>query len=265
MGIRREEVISHPFSEDFSSEGSSSPETEREFDISSHDSDSISSSNMGSSDSGNCIIHQVSKLDTLAGLAIKYGVEIADIKRMNNLVSDLQMFAHKSLLIPIPGCHTQSPLHSSSTNSNNRKLPPKAFRKKPNSSSVYSLKSKSPPHKTSSAMSTLQRYYGLLPHKPDPSKEQCTEMALFSEATFTTNSNKSSGDQNWTTQEMYSRWSKKSDNDPSYDLTTPEMGESKRSFLHNTTSENLLTHPLLVDGFNFVRRSASASGLRLRF
>ncbi|XP_078162274.1 uncharacterized protein LOC144557561 [Carex rostrata] len=255
MGIRREEVISHPFSEDFSSDGSSSPE--REFDISSHDSDSFSSSNMGSSDSANCTIHQVSKLDTLAGLAIKYGVEIADIKRMNNLVSDLQMFAHKSLLIPIPGYHTQSPLHSSLTNSNNRKLPPKAFRKKPNSSSVYSPKTKSPPHKTSSAMSTLQRYYGLLPPKSDPLIEQCTEMALFGEATFTTNSNKSS--------EMYSRWSKKSDNDPSYDLTTPEMGESKGSFLRNTASENFLTHPLLVDGFNFVRRSASASGLRLRF
>ena len=106
-------------------------------------------------------------------------------------------------------------------------------------------------------MSTLQRYYGLLPPKSDPLIEQCTEMALFGEATFTTNSNKSS--------EMYSRWSKKSDNDPSYDLTTPEMGESKGSFLRNTASENLLTHPLLVDGFNFVRRSASASGLRLRF
>jgi hypothetical protein len=74
MGIRREEVVSHPFSEDFSSDGSSSPE--REFDISSRDSDSIASSNMCSSDSGNCIVHEVSKLDTLAGLAIKYGVEV---------------------------------------------------------------------------------------------------------------------------------------------------------------------------------------------
>ena len=80
MGIRREEVISHPFSEDFSSDGSSSPE--REFDISSHDSDSFSSSNMGSSDSGNCTIHQVSKLDTLAGLAIKYGVEVILISEL---------------------------------------------------------------------------------------------------------------------------------------------------------------------------------------
>jgi hypothetical protein len=74
MGIRREEVVSHPFSEDFSSDGSSSPE--REFDISSRDSDSISLSTMCSSDPGNCVVHEVSKLDTLAGLAIKYGVEV---------------------------------------------------------------------------------------------------------------------------------------------------------------------------------------------
>ncbi|CAA6655754.1 unnamed protein product [Spirodela intermedia] len=40
-------------------------------------------------------------MDTLAGVAIKYGVEVADIKRMNSLVTDLQMFALKSLKIPV--------------------------------------------------------------------------------------------------------------------------------------------------------------------
>ncbi|KAJ6288895.1 hypothetical protein OIU76_024800 [Salix suchowensis] len=54
------------------------------------------------------IEHPVSKLDTLAGVAIKYGVEVADIKKMNGLVTDLQMFALKSLQIPLPGRHPPS-------------------------------------------------------------------------------------------------------------------------------------------------------------
>lgn len=51
------------------------------------------------------IEHPVSKFDTLAGIAIKYGVEVSDIKRMNALVTDHQMFALKSLQIPTPGKH----------------------------------------------------------------------------------------------------------------------------------------------------------------
>lgn len=35
--------------------------------------------------------------------------KVADIKRINGLVMDLQMFAHKSLLIPLPGRHPPSP------------------------------------------------------------------------------------------------------------------------------------------------------------
>ncbi|MFQ6649498.1 hypothetical protein Gotur_023507 [Gossypium turneri] len=55
------------------------------------------------------IEHPVSRFDTLAGVAIKYGVEVADIKRMNGLVTDLQMFALKTLQIPLPGRHPPSP------------------------------------------------------------------------------------------------------------------------------------------------------------
>ncbi|KAL0287375.1 UNVERIFIED_CONTAM: hypothetical protein Sangu_2695000 [Sesamum angustifolium] len=62
----------------------------------------------------NCIIHTVSKFDTLAGVAIKYGVEVADIKRLNGLVTDLQMFALKTLQIPLPGRHPPSPNLSNS-------------------------------------------------------------------------------------------------------------------------------------------------------
>lgn len=41
------------------------------------------------------IEHKVSKLDTLTGIAIKYGVE----------ATDLQMFARRSLQIPLPDIH----------------------------------------------------------------------------------------------------------------------------------------------------------------
>nr|CAD1835733.1 unnamed protein product [Ananas comosus var. bracteatus] len=59
---------------------------------------------------GGYIEHRVSKRDTLAGVAIKYGV--ADIRRLNGLMTDLQMFARKSLKIPLPGKHPPSPFLS---------------------------------------------------------------------------------------------------------------------------------------------------------
>eukprot|EP00897_Mesotaenium_endlicherianum_P005781 jgi/Mesen1/5230/ME000026S04543 len=52
------------------------------------------------------ITHTVTKLDTLAGLAIKYGVEVMDIKRANGLMNDMQMFARKTLRVPLPGPHS---------------------------------------------------------------------------------------------------------------------------------------------------------------
>ncbi|KAL9665343.1 hypothetical protein QQ045_020762 [Rhodiola kirilowii] len=79
----------------------------------------------------NYIEHHVSKIDTLAGVAIKYGVEVdqmmrlrgvvfvkvADIKKMNSLVTDLQMFALKTLQILLPGRHPPSPCLSNSSES----------------------------------------------------------------------------------------------------------------------------------------------------
>ncbi|KAF3597509.1 hypothetical protein DY000_02026247 [Brassica cretica] len=61
------------------------------------------------------IEHRVSKFDTLAGIAIKYGVEVADITKLNGLVTDLQMFALKSLRIPLPGRHPPSPCLSNAS------------------------------------------------------------------------------------------------------------------------------------------------------
>ena len=44
---------------------------------------------------------QVSKNDNLAGIAIKYGISISDIKEPNGLLSDNAMFAKDTLLIPL--------------------------------------------------------------------------------------------------------------------------------------------------------------------
>ncbi|KAI5060891.1 hypothetical protein GOP47_0023396 [Adiantum capillus-veneris] len=51
--------------------------------------------------------HRVSNHDTLAGVAIKYGVEVADVKRANGLATDLHMFAHQTLKIPVQGRHVK--------------------------------------------------------------------------------------------------------------------------------------------------------------
>lgn len=43
---------------------------------------------------------QILKTDTLAGLAVRYGVAVADVKRANGLLSDTGMFAREHVLIP---------------------------------------------------------------------------------------------------------------------------------------------------------------------
>uniref|UniRef100_A0A5B6ZMI9 LysM domain-containing protein n=1 Tax=Davidia involucrata TaxID=16924 RepID=A0A5B6ZMI9_DAVIN len=111
------------------------------------------------------IEHPVSKLDTLAGVAIKYGVEVADIKRINGLVTDLQMFALKSLHIPLPGRHPPSPSLSNGFDSqgpsSSEQTPPRR-RHSDLFESFQSLKlNSSPQRNVSPAMSNLQGYYGL--------------------------------------------------------------------------------------------------------
>ncbi|PWZ57916.1 LysM and putative peptidoglycan-binding domain-containing protein 2 [Zea mays] len=68
---------------------------------------------MSSSPCGRYVLHRVCRFDTLAGVAIKYGVEVADVKRANGLTTDLQMFAHKTLRVPLHGRHAPSPPSSS--------------------------------------------------------------------------------------------------------------------------------------------------------
>ncbi|KAL4451894.1 hypothetical protein ABPG75_007556 [Micractinium tetrahymenae] len=44
--------------------------------------------------------HKLTKLDTLAGLAVKYNVTVSDIKRANGMLADNAMFGKDTLLIP---------------------------------------------------------------------------------------------------------------------------------------------------------------------
>ncbi|DBA83999.1 hypothetical protein WJX77_002401 [Trebouxia sp. C0004] len=64
------------------------------------DTPSTSSSTTAQQQSNDLYTHKVTKLDTLAGIAVKYNVSVADIKRANGLLSDTAMFAKDYLLIP---------------------------------------------------------------------------------------------------------------------------------------------------------------------
>ncbi|XP_010454593.1 PREDICTED: uncharacterized protein LOC104736328 [Camelina sativa] len=116
------------------------------------------------------IEHEVSKLDTLAGIAIKYGVEVADITKLNGLVTDLQMFALKSLWIPLPGRHPPSPSLSNGSLNLGEGCSEQASSSASNGNhqdvlfdSFQSLKLKPSEKKVSPAMNSLQGYYGLKP------------------------------------------------------------------------------------------------------
>ncbi|KAE9600185.1 putative LysM domain-containing protein [Lupinus albus] len=142
--------------------------------------------NGGGGNGLNCIEHQVSKFDTLAGVAIKYGVEVADIKRMNGLASDLQMFALKTLRIPLPGRHPPSPIpvlpngHAKQGGDRfERKSPPtgKAAMKE----SLQSSRVKALEEEISPAMTILRKYYGLESSKSRDTFEG-TEMDAYTSA-----------------------------------------------------------------------------------
>lgn len=138
-----------------------------------------SSPSSSSSSPSRYIEHHVSKLDTLAGVAIRYGVEVADIKKLNGLVTDLQMFALKTLHIPLPGRHPPSPClsngHSTTRPSSSEQTPSRRM----HTDLLESFQSLriTPEHKVSPAMSSLRGYYGL--NKQKNSSEGC-EMVLYS-------------------------------------------------------------------------------------
>ncbi|KAL0728444.1 hypothetical protein Bca4012_024537 [Brassica carinata] len=122
-----------------------------------------------SPDRGGYIEHRISKFDTLAGVAIKYGVEVGDVKKMNGLVTDLQMFALKSLRMPLPGRHPPSPCLSNGSLNHGEGCSCHELESQNDSNnngvfdSFQSLRLKSSEKKVSPAMYSLQGYYGLKP------------------------------------------------------------------------------------------------------
>ncbi|EOA20773.1 hypothetical protein CARUB_v10001102mg [Capsella rubella] len=129
------------------------------------------------------IEHHVSKLDTLAGVAIKYGVEVADITKLNGLVTDLQMFALKTLKIPLPGRHPPSPCLSNGSVNHGEGCSEQASPPASNGNhqdvfdSFLSLRLKPSEKKVSPAMNSLQGYYGLKPKNRRASEG--FEMAVY--------------------------------------------------------------------------------------
>ncbi|KAL7149724.1 hypothetical protein ABFS83_05G060100 [Erythranthe nasuta] len=132
----------------------------------------------------NYILHTVSKFDTLAGVAIKYGVEVADIKKLNGLVTDLQIFALKTIQIPLPGRHPPSPSlcngHGTPPRPSNSQQIESNRRHSDLFDSFPSLKLKSSSaQKVSPAMSTLQGYYGLKPPADQKGAAEGFEMSSY--------------------------------------------------------------------------------------
>ncbi|KAF6983521.1 hypothetical protein CFC21_001696 [Triticum aestivum] len=134
-----------------------------------------SASSLPMSSCGQYMLHRVGKFDTLAGVAIKYGVEVADVKRLNSLSTDLQMFAHKTLRIPLPGRHPPPPFQQNgSYECDDRECTPRRLH-----DDLLESVLRTPRHKVSPAMSLLQGYYGLTPPpKRDPTQEG-TEMPVY--------------------------------------------------------------------------------------
>ncbi|KAL6579367.1 hypothetical protein OROMI_009583 [Orobanche minor] len=131
----------------------------------------------------NYILHTVTKFDTLAGVAIKYGVEVADIKKLNGLVTDLQMFALKTLHIPLPGRHPPSPIlcngYETPSRSSSSHQSASSRRYSDIFDSFPSLKLKAySEEKISPALSSLRDYYNLKP-TDEKSRSEGFEMAVY--------------------------------------------------------------------------------------
>lgn len=122
------------------------------------------------------IIHGICKTDSLAGLAIKYGVEVMDIKRTNRLIDDRQMFAQKTLRIPLPGPHPPSAVitNSSVPLRNQSHRPPAATGGKTSSPDKGHVEKRA----LSPAMGLLMGYYGLK-SPPRRKEEEGTEMLVY--------------------------------------------------------------------------------------
>ncbi|CAL4912158.1 unnamed protein product [Urochloa decumbens] len=127
---------------------------------------------------GRYVLHRVCRFDTLAGVAIKYGVEVADVKRANGLTTDLQMFAHKTLRVPLHGRHPPAAATSSSPSHADRARE-WTTRRPPKNAASFDPFLKPPRSTVSPSMSLLQGYYGLTPTPKGNLTDEGTEMATY--------------------------------------------------------------------------------------
>lgn len=100
------------------------------------------------------------------------GLQVGDIKKMNGLVTDLQMYALNSIKIPLPRRHLPSPSFNITTHAHGSRQVISGVTPKPppsyslNSRSCSSRTTPAEYHNISPAMTSLQGYYGLKPPAP---------------------------------------------------------------------------------------------------
>ncbi|XP_019454279.1 PREDICTED: uncharacterized protein LOC109355531 isoform X2 [Lupinus angustifolius] len=155
--------------------------------IMSSSSPSFSSSSSSSSSSPpsthGYIEHTISKLDTLAGIAIKYGLEVGEIKKLNSLITDHQMFALKTIRIPLNGRHPPSPALSNGCGNSDNNLHDDTCREL--FESFLSPKIKSSGQKLTSV--TSSGYYGT---KPTMKKSiSVFDMAMYRKRAYNSSEN----------------------------------------------------------------------------
>ncbi|KAL4575554.1 hypothetical protein LXL04_022401 [Taraxacum kok-saghyz] len=178
------------------------------------------------------IEHTVTKFDTLAGVAIKYGVEVADIKKMNGLTTDLQMFARKTLQIPLPGRHPPSPILTNGQGQTKmEKTTPPRQRHSEMLNSIKSLKlSSSSPRSISPSMDALRDYYGLKP--PDQNGSKSPPLGLHRKCKSLANGMSDQGGSNGgipvangihDSDTWYDRWMRRQRSEIDLQNQTPEM------------------------------------------
>ncbi|AQL10092.1 uncharacterized protein [Zea mays] len=150
------------------------------------DEDVVDQSPPPMSSCGRYLLHRVCRFDTLAGVAIKYGVEVADVKRANGLNADLQMFAHKTLRVPLHGSHQPAaappslPSYSP-RNHADRVAREWTTRRPPKNAASMDPFLKPPRSTVSPSMSLLQGYYGLPPTPQENLTYEGTEMATYAQ------------------------------------------------------------------------------------
>lgn len=126
---------------------------------------------------GRYILHRVCRFDTLAGVAIKYGVEVADVKRVNGLTADLQMFAHKTLRIPLPGRHPPAAVAAPHSPPSSSPIAAREWTtRRPPKNAALDPFPKPPRSTVSPSMSLLQGYYGLAPAPERDAADEVTEL-----------------------------------------------------------------------------------------